>query len=134
MQLSLLWKIVIAICASIFGLAIALTTQYIKLQKLPKFLIFVSLICHIILSWGVFLFVMIFFNSGFLPSMIPNDEWSALTIAYFCSSIPHITTTTLLLIYAKEVNNWLNKRYPDTKDALDINNKDALDINNKDAK
>ena len=60
---------------------------------------------------GVFIFVILFFNSNFLPEFISNDIWSMLTTAYFAASIPEIIITTALVIFSKEVNKWLKERY-----------------------
>ena len=103
--------ILTCICAGVFSVAIALATQYIKVRGVPKKIIIYSLILQCVLSMGVFIFVILFFNSNFLPEFISNDIWSMLTTAYFAASIPEIIITTALVIFSKEVNKWLKERY-----------------------
>lgn len=110
-EVSFFWKVITALCAGIFGVAVAISIQHIKLSRVPKLLVFTAIIVQLLLSWGVFIFVMIFFQSGLLPQAIPNDDFSALSVAYFTASIPHIVITTAILIYNKEVNRWLESRY-----------------------
>ena len=110
-EVSFFWKVITALCAGIFGVAVAISIQHIKLSRVPKLLVFTAIIVQLLLSWGVFIFVMIFFQSGLLPQAIPNDDFSALSVAYFTASIPHIVITTAILIYNKEVNRWLENRY-----------------------
>lgn len=110
-EVSFFWKVITALCAGIFGVAVAISIQHIKLSRVPKLLVFTAIIIQLLLSWGVFIFVMIFFQSGLLPQAIPNDDFSALSVAYFTASIPHIVITTAILIYNKEVNRWLERRY-----------------------
>lgn len=107
------WKVLIATCAGIFGIAIALSVQHIRLLGMPKWLIITASFVQLILSWGVFIFVLLLFKSSLLPQGFPTDDWTALTIAYFCSAVPHIVITTALIIYAKEINKFLEKRYGD---------------------
>ena len=112
-KVDLIYKVLIALCAGVFGVAIAITAQHIKLIGLPRALILLAVSVQVILSLGVFLGVMIGFRSGFLPEVVPNDDWSALTAAYLLSSIPHIAVATLITIYNKEINKWLKDRYGD---------------------
>lgn len=112
-KVDLIYKVLIALCAGIFGVAIAITAQHIKLIGMPRALILLAVSVQVILSLGVFLGVMIGFRSGFLPEVVPNDDWSALTAAYLLSSIPHIAVATLITIYNKEINKWLKDRYGD---------------------
>lgn len=112
-KVDLIYKVLIALCAGIFGVAIAITAQHIKLIGMPRALILLAVSVQVILSLGVFLGVMIGFRSGFLPEVVPNDDWSALTAAYLLSSIPHIAVATLITIYNKEINKWLKERYGD---------------------
>lgn len=110
-EVGFMWKVAIALCAGIFGVAVALAIQHIKIINMPKWLIALAVLVQLFLSWGLFIFICIFFKSGLLPESIPNDEYSALSVAYFCASIPHIITTTAIVIYNKEVNKWLESRY-----------------------
>lgn len=110
-EASFLWKLLIALCAGVFGVAVAISIQHIKIIGVPKWLVVFAIMVQLILSWGVFIFVMIFFKSGLLPEGVPNDEYSALSVAYFSASIPHIIITTAILIYNKEINKWLESRY-----------------------
>lgn len=110
-EVGFVWKVLIALCAGIFGVAVALAIQHIKIINMPKWLIALAVMVQLLLSWGLFLFICIFFKSGLLPESIPNDEYSALSVAYFCASIPHIIITTAIVIYNKEVNKWLESRY-----------------------
>ena len=110
-EVSFLWNFLIALCAGIFGVAVAISIQHIKIIGVPKWLIALAIVVQLLLSWGVFIFMMIFFKSGLLPEAVPNDEYSALSVAYFCASIPHIVITTAILIYNKEINKWLQSRY-----------------------
>ncbi len=110
-EVSSLWKFLIALCAGVFGVAIAISIQHIKIIGVPKWLVVFAIVVQLLLSWGVFIFVMIFFKSGLLPEVVPNDEYSALSVAYFSASIPHIVITTAILIYNKEINKWLESRY-----------------------
>lgn len=119
-ELSFFWKVLIALCAGIFGLALAFSIQHIRIIGIPKWVIGFAVLVQLFLSWGVFIFVMIFFKSGFLPEFIPNDEYSALSVAYFCATIPHIITTTAVLIYDKEVNRWLESRYGSSLPSMSI--------------
>lgn len=112
-KVELIYKVLIALSAGVFGVAIAITAQHIKLIGMPRALILLALSVQVILSLGVFLGVMIGFRSGFLPEVIPNDDWSALTAAYLLSSIPHIAVATGITIYNKEINKWLKERYGD---------------------
>lgn len=110
-KVDLIYKFLIALCAGIFGVAIAITAQHIRLVGVPRFLIILAIFVQMILSLGLFLGVMIAFKSGFLPEAVPNDDWSALTVAYLLSSIPHIAVATGITIYNKEINKWLKDRY-----------------------
>lgn len=112
-KVDLIYKVLIALCAGVFGVAIAITAQHIKLIGMPRALVIMAVCVQIVLSLGVFLGVMIAFRSGFLPEVVPNDDWSALTAAYLLSSIPHIAVATLITIYNKEINKWLKDRYGD---------------------
>lgn len=107
----LIYKILIALASGAFSLAVAISVQHIRIYKVPKWIIILAIIVQLVLSWGVFIFVMLFFKSGLLPDEIPNDDWSALVCAYGASTIPHIVITTLIFIYNKEVNKWLESRY-----------------------
>lgn len=110
-EVGFIWKVLIALCAGVFGVAVALAIQHIKIINMPKWLIALAVLVQLLLSWGLFIFICIFFKSGLLPESIPNDEYSALSVAYFCASIPHIVITTAIVIYNKEVNKWLESRY-----------------------
>lgn len=110
-EVSFLWKFLIALCAGVFGVAVAISIQHIKIIGVPKWLVVFAIVVQLLLSWGVFIFVIIFFKSGLLPEVVPNDEYSALSVAYFSASIPHIVITTAILIYNKEINKWLESRY-----------------------
>lgn len=110
-EVSFFWKFLIALCAGVFGVAVAISIQHIKIICVPKWLIVFAIVVQLLLSWGVFIFVIIFFKSGLLPEVVPNDDYSALSVAYFCASIPHIVITTAILIYNKEINKWLESRY-----------------------
>lgn len=112
-KVEIFYKILIALSAGVFGIAIAITAQHIKLIGVPKKIIILGIVVQMILSLGVFLGTMIVFRSALLPEMIPNDDWSALTIAYILSSIPHIAVATGITIYNKEINKWLKDRYGD---------------------
>ncbi|TLD91200.1 hypothetical protein LS74_009755 [Helicobacter magdeburgensis] len=110
-EVSFFWKFLIALCAGVFGVAVAISIQHIKIIGVPKWLIVFAIVVQLLLSWGVFIFIIIFFKSGLLPKVVPNDDYSALSVAYFCASIPHIVITTAILIYNKEINKWLESRY-----------------------
>lgn len=110
-EVSFFWKFLIALCAGVFGVAVAISIQHIKIIGVPKWLIVFAIVVQLLLSWGVFIFIIIFFKSGLLPEVVPNDDYSALSVAYFCASIPHIVITTAILIYNKEINKWLESRY-----------------------
>ena len=110
-EVGFLWKLLIALSAGVFGVAVAISIQHIKIVGVPRWLVGLAILVQLILSWGVFIFIIIFFKSGLLPDMVPNDDYSALTVAYFCSSIPHIVITTAIIIYNKEINKWLESRY-----------------------
>lgn len=110
-KVDFIWKLLIALCGGIFSVAIAISVQKIKLIGLPRMLVVLAIIVQLALSFGVFIFVMMFFKSGFLPESMPNDDWSALSAAYFLSAIPHIVVATAILIYNKEINKWLEQRY-----------------------
>ena len=112
-KVDIFYKVLIALSAGIFGIAIAITAQHIKLIGVPKKIILLGIVIQMILSLGVFLGTMIVFRSALLPEMLPNDDWSALTIAYILSSIPHIAVATGITIYNKEINKWLKERYGD---------------------
>ena len=115
----LVWKFIIAIASGVFSLAVAISVQHIRIYKMPKWLIFFAMGVQLILSWGVFIFVMLFFKSGLLPESMPNDDWTALVCAYGASTIPHIVITTLIFIYNKEVNKWLESRYGEKMHDMD---------------
>lgn len=110
-EVSFFWKFLIALCAGVFGVVVAISIQHIKIIGVPKWLIVFAIVVQLLLSWGVFIFIIIFFKSGLLPEVVPNDDYSALSVAYFCASIPHIVITTAILIYNKEINKWLKSRY-----------------------
>ena len=110
-EVSFFWKFLIALCAGVFGVAVAISIQHIKIIGVPKWLIVLAIVVQLLLSWGVFIFIIVFFKSGLLPEVVPNDDYSALSVAYFCASIPHIVITTAILIYNKEINKWLESRY-----------------------
>lgn len=110
-QVDFVYKILLAFAGGIFGIAIAIAVQHIKLIGVPRVIIFISIAVQLILSWGVFIFILILFKSAFLPEAVPSDDWSALTLAYFLSAIPHIVVATAILIYNKEINKWLESRY-----------------------
>lgn len=110
-QVDFIYKVLLALAGGVFGIAIAVAVQHIKLIGVPKTIIFISITVQLILSWGVFIFILILFKSAFLPEAVPNDDWSALTLAYFLSAIPHMVVATAILIYNKEINKWLESRY-----------------------
>ena len=110
-KVSLIYQFLIACGAGVFGIAIAITAQHIKLVGVPKKLIVVAMIVQMLLSLGVFLGIMLVFRSALLPEVIPNDDFSALAAAYILSSIPHIVVATGITIYNKEINRWLEERY-----------------------
>ncbi|TLD97676.1 hypothetical protein LS71_002745 [Helicobacter jaachi] len=112
-SVSFFQKLLIALCAGIFGVAIAISVQHIKVVFVPKWLIVLSTAVQLILSWGIFLLIMLFFNSELLPEKVPNDDYSALSVAFLLSSVPQVVIMTLLIIYSKEVNKWLQERYGD---------------------
>lgn len=115
-HVNLIYKILLALAGGVFGIAIAVTVQHIKLVGVPKVLACIAIVVQLLLSWGVFIFVIVLFKSALLPERIPNDDWSALTVAYFLSAIPHIVVATAILIYDKEINKWLKARYGDDVD------------------
>lgn len=104
-------KVLVALMSGIFSLAIAVSIQHIKVHKMPRYIIIGAAVLQLILSFGVFVSVMLFFKSALVPDSMPNDEWTALTIAFLFSSFPHIITTTLIFIYDKELTNWVKSRY-----------------------
>lgn len=110
-KVGLIYQFLIACGAGVFGIAIAITAQHIKLVGVPKKLIIVAMIVQMLLSLGVFLGIMLVFRSALLPEVIPNDDFSALAAAYILSSIPHIVVATGITIYNKEINKWLEERY-----------------------
>lgn len=110
-EVSFLWKFLIALYAGVFGVAVAMSIQHIKIIGVPKWFVVFAIVVQLLLSWGVFIFVIIFFKSGLLPEVVPNDEYSALSVAYLSASIPHIVITTAIFIYNKEINKWLESRY-----------------------
>ncbi|NDJ26343.1 hypothetical protein GW575_00025 [Campylobacter sp. MIT 19-121] len=112
-EVSFLSKVLIALCAGVFGVAIAICLQHIKIFSVSKWLILLSVAVQFVLSLGLFLGTMLVFASALLPQSVPNDDYSALSVAYFISTIPHIIITTLLIIYDKEINAFLKKRYND---------------------
>lgn len=105
--------LLVCVCAGIFSIAIALATQYINIKHLPIKLIYYAFILQFILSTGVFIFVVLFFNSNYLPQFVSNDLWTMLTTAYFAASVPEIIITTALIIFSKEINKLLKERYGD---------------------
>ncbi|STP14293.1 Uncharacterised protein [Helicobacter cinaedi] len=59
-EVSFFWKFLIALCAGVFGVAVAISIQHIKIICVPKM---AYSFCHsgaTLLSWGVFIFVIIF--------------------------------------------------------------------------
>lgn len=120
-KVDLIYQFLIALGAGIFGIAIAITAQHIKLVGVPKKLIIMAMIVQMLLSLGVFLGIMLVFRSALLPEMIPNDDFSALAAAYILSSIPHIVVATGITIYNKEINKWLEERYGDGSKLPELN-------------
>lgn len=110
-KVPLIWKILIAIFGGLFGLAIAVSLQHIRILYIPRIVLILSIIIQFTLSLGVFLGVMLFFNSELLPQTIPNDDFSALTIAYVMSSIPQIIVATSLLLLDKQIEKVFKSRY-----------------------
>lgn len=110
-KVDMIYQFLIACGAGVFGIAIAITAQHIKLVGVPKKLIVVAMVVQMLLSLGVFLGIMLVFRSALLPEVIPNDDFSALAAAYILSSIPHIVVATGITIYNKEINRWLEERY-----------------------
>lgn len=109
-EVSIIWKILIALSAGIFGVALAISLKQISLRQ-KKGLLIIAIVIHFTLSLGLFLVVMIFFKSGLLPDSLPNDDYSALVVAYLISATPQVSAMLLLVIYNKEVNRFLEKRY-----------------------
>lgn len=125
-------KMLIGLCSGVFGIAIALSVQHIRIIGLPRCIIFIAICVQLTLSWGVFIFVMIFFKSSLVPDTLPNDDWTALTIAYFASSIPHLMITTALIIYSKEINKFLEKRYGEDIHLPDMNQVQVMPMSKAD--
>lgn len=107
----LYWKVLIAISGGLFGLAIAISLQHIRILYIPKFILVLSIVIQFTLSLGVFLGVMLFFSSDLLPQIIPNDDYTALTIAYLASSIPQIIVSTALILLDKQIEKILKDKY-----------------------
>lgn len=114
-NVEMVWKILLAFAGGIFSIAISIAVQQIRLRGIPKALIVTAIIVQLILSWGVFIFMLLFFKSGLLPEAIPNDDWTALLCAYGFSAIPNLLVATAILVYNKEVDKWLRSRYGDTE-------------------
>ena len=131
-RVDFIYKLLIALGSGIFGLAIAIAVQHIKIIGIPRALIFLAIAVQLILSLGVFLGVCLVFKSSFLPEVIPNDDWSVLTAAYLLSSIPHITIATLITIYNKEINKRLKKRYGESNELTTMENAHKLAIQDQD--
>lgn len=110
-HVSLYWKVLIAIFGSLFGLAIAISLQHIRILYIPKLILVISIVIQFILSLGVFLGVMLFFSSDLLPQIIPNDDYTALTIAYLAGSIPQIIVSTALIFLDKQIEKILKDKY-----------------------
>lgn len=107
----LVWKVCIALFGGLFGLAIAVSLQHIRILYIPKLILILSIIIQFILSLGVFLGVMLFFSSDLLPQIIPNDDYTALTIAYLASSIPQIIVSTALIFLDKQIEKIFKDKY-----------------------
>lgn len=116
-EFSTLEKALLALASAVFGVAVAVAVQHIKIFNIPKKVILLSLVVQVILSLGVFLGTLLFFKSQLLPLFIPNDEYTAIFCAYVLSVVPQIVITTLLLIYNKQINKWVVDKYGD--DALE---------------
>lgn len=114
-NVEMVWKILLAFAGGIFSIAISIAVQQIRLRGIPKALIVTAIIVQLILSWGVFIFMLLFFKSGLLPEAVPNDDWTALLCAYGFSAIPNLLVATAILIYNKEVDKWLRSRYGDAE-------------------
>lgn len=114
-NVEMVWKILLAFAGGIFSIAISIAVQQIRLRGIPKALIVTAIIVQLILSWGVFIFMLLFFKSGLLPEAMPNDDWTALLCAYGFSAIPNLLVATAILIYNKEVDKWLRSRYGDAE-------------------
>ena len=114
-NVGMVWKILLAFAGGIFSIAISIAVQQIRLRGIPKALIVTAIIVQLILSWGVFIFMLLFFKSGLLPEAVPNDDWTALLCAYGFSAIPNLLVATAILIYNKEVDKWLRSRYGDAE-------------------
>ena len=125
-RVDFIYKLLIALGSGIFGLAIAIAVQHIKIIGIPRALIFLAIAVQLILSLGVFLGVCLVFKSSFLPEVIPNDDWSVLTAAYLLSSIPHITIAALITIYNKEINKRLKERYGESNELTTMENVHTL--------
>lgn len=124
-----LWiKVLIALTAGVFGLAIAVRMKYIQLKP-PYYIVWIVAVTHLVMSLGIFLMVMLFFSSGLLPTSVPNDDYTALTIAYLMSSTPQVTISLIMTIYNKEVNKWLESRYGNNQ-TVTINKDDATVTDN----
>lgn len=131
-RVDFIYKLLIALGGGVFGLAIAIAVQHIKIIGIPRTLIFLAMVVQLILSLGVFLGVCLVFKSSFLPEVIPNDDWSTLTAAYLLSSIPHITIATLITIYNKEINRKLKERYGEGIEMTTMENAHKLAIQDQD--
>lgn len=110
-HVALYWKILIAIFGGLFGLAIAISLQHIRILYIPRLILILSLAIQFTLSLGVFLGIMLFFSSELLPQIIPNDDYTALTIAYLASSIPQIIVSTALIFLDKKIEKILKDKY-----------------------
>lgn len=107
----LYWKVLIAIFGGLFGLAIAISLQHIRILYIPKFILVLSIVIQFTLSLGVFLGIMLFFSSDLLPQIIPNDDYTALTVAYLASSIPQIIVATALIFLDKQIEKIFKDKY-----------------------
>lgn len=114
-NVEMVWKILLALAGGIFSIAISIAVQQIRLRGIPKALIIAAIVVQLILSWGVFIFMLLFFKSGLLPEAVPNDDWTALLCAYGFSAIPNLLVATAILVYNKEVDRWLRSRYGDAE-------------------
>lgn len=109
--LPMFYKILIAVSAGVFGLGIAIAIGHVRLFYIPKLLLVASCILQFILSLGVFIGTILFFKSGLLPDSIPNDDYTMMFVAYALSTIPQLITTTLIFIYDRAVNDWIEKKF-----------------------
>lgn len=109
-KINAIFIVLIAFCAGFFGIVIAAITKRIEFKP-PARIWIIACIINFLASLFIFLGAYLFFQSELLPSVVPNDDWSMLVVAYSLSSIPQLTLGMLLLILNKEVIKLLRRRY-----------------------